>query len=714
MLARLHFVALPRPAESPLSLLKRTAEANGFPSLQTLAAHCTGMPARNPLRLMLGSAPLVETLGREVGNHEGDFLSAFYRQIPGLTSRSPVRVQGVLTPLSWLRTQTHRVCPGCAREGWLRVIHDLAFVDACPHHRCVLLSHCPRCAAALRWDAGSIARCPCGYDLASAERTEVDCTGALRVLAYLQTGASDPFRRLNTILRILHWDRIRAPEERNRVLNLATALAENRPGALPALIEESRRARPGLPARALAAPWLAARDADLRRSMEALLEQASPEYPGDCQRCDCATQALGLAEVTSLFGISAKALNTLVVAGLLEKTVNKRYRQVQYPLQSLCRFLQSLAPPPPGRDAVTTGRSLISAGSERALVVRVREIQGGCLKVIAADGRQGLRGVRVTASRRRTPGPPARCMSVTRAAARLHTYPDAVRRVIRAGLLAVVAEHRRGTTVFLNISDVDAFDRDFVFVGELARRLGVGHTTLSARLAHLGRLPVSGPAVDGALVALYRRADVDSLDRAQITAVTTFKSHAGRKKGDPERYDRRRWVRSTDAAEALGVSAQALRVLAAHGLLRASVPPGRGSDNRRYFTAASVQSARRWLNTAISWEQAARILRRSLPSLKHRFLRSSYVRPVKIGTRQWIGADEIERMRLHLEQFCTCAEADTWHQAPLKHFHNLVTTGRIQPVPSQETDGVDSVTLLRWSEVRCFTAETDRKTRPRL
>ena len=700
MLVRLHFVALPRPAESPLSLLKRTAEANGFLSLQALASHCTGMPARNLLRLLLGSAPLVETLGQEAGNREGDFLSAFYRQIPGLTSRSPVRVQGVLTPLSWLRTQTHRVCPGCAQEGWLRVIHDLAFVDACPHHRCVLLSQCPRCAAALRWDTGSIARCPCGYDLASAERPEVDCTGARRVLAYLQTADAGLFRRLSEILRILRFDRISAPEERNRVLNLATALAENRPGALPALIEESRRVRPGLPARALAAPWLAARDADLRRSMEALLEQASPEYPGDCQHCDCATQAFGLAEVTSLFGISSKALDTLVAAGLLEKTSGKRYRQVQYPLPSLCRFLQSLAPPPQGRDAATMGRSLISAGSERALVVRVREIQGGRLKVIAADGRQGLRGVRVTASRHRTPGPPAQCLSVTRAAARLHTYPDAIRRAIKAGLLSVAAEHRRGTTVFLKTADVDAFDRDFVFVGALARRLGVGRTTLSAKLAHLGRLPVSGPTVDGALVALYRRADVDSLDRPQISAVATFKSHAGRKKGDPELYDKRRWMRSTDTAEALGVSPQGLRALVVHGLLREGVPSGRNSDNRRYFTVASVKSARQWLMAAVSWEKAAQRLGRSVSSLKQRFLRSDYVRPLRIGARQWVGAADIEHMRLHLEQFCTCVEADAWHAAPLKHFNNLVATGRIQPVPLQETDGVDSVTLLRWSEVR--------------
>lgn len=144
------------------------------------------------------------------------------------------------------------------------------------------------------------------------------------------------------------------------------------------------------------------------------------------------------------------------------------------------------------------------------------------------------------------------------------------------------------------------------------------------------------------------------------------------------------------------------------GLLREGVPPGRSADNRRYFRVSSVVSAQKWFSTAVSWEQAATKLSRSASSLKSRFLRSRYIQPLKIGTRRWIGAADIERMRLHLERFCTCAEADAWHRAPLKHFNNLVATGRVQPVSPQNTEGVDSVTLLHWSEVRAMKRRSRR------
>ena len=203
-------------------------------------------------------------------------------------------------------------------------------------------------------------------------------------------------------------------------------------------------------------------------------------------------------------------------------------------------------------------------------------------------------------------------------------------------------------------------------------------------------------------MALYRRTDVDSLNFAKIAAMTAFPTRAGRKKRDSELYDKCQWVTSGTVAQTLGVSPQGLRALVAHGLLCEGVPSGRSADNRRYFTVPSVELAQKWLESALSWEQAAQKLGRSVSVLKPRFLHAGYVKPLKIGVRQWIGAADIEHVRLYLKHFCSCAEADAWHRAPLGHFNNLVATGRFQPASSQEAEGIDSMILLRWSEVRAM------------
>jgi hypothetical protein len=552
--------------------------------------------------------------------------------------------------------------------------------------------------------------------LADDEAVEVECVGARTVLGYLRAGRAEALPRLSKILRALRFGDASGPEERNHLLNRGVAIAGEEQGVLEALFEEDRCARPGLPARAVAAPWLAVEDERIVRRMKAILDKASPEYPRSCGTCDCGARGLGPQEILALLDVHPPTLAALAHAGLLERVYQGRARHASYPLVSICRFLRLLAP---GRGRTATARggsALLGETLEAACVVKLKAIRAGDLKVTEADGRKGLRDIRTTPFR----VPDAHAMppgyvGVSEAADRLGTYADALRRVIHSGLLPVAPGQRRGIMVVLRTCDVEDFDRQFIFVGTLARRMGCGRTTLSAKLAHLGLSPISGPTIDGALVALYRRADVESMDFAKIVGMTAYATRAGRKKGDGPRYDGSRWISASRAAESLGVSVQGLGKLCRRGLLREGVPPGREADNFRYFEAASVKSAQRWLASALSWEDTGRALDRSVASLKQRFLRSRYVKPVRIGARQWVGANDRERMRAHLKAFCTCAEADQWHKAPPKHFQNLVATGRIETPSLEETQGVTQPILLRWTDVRGMTPSfvtPRRKPRP--
>ena len=80
----------------------------------------------------------------------------------------------------------------------------------------------------------------------------------------------------------------------------------------------------------------------------------------------------------------------------------------------------------------------------------------------------------------------------------------------RSGLLRTVrsdALDERG--VRISREDWDAFRRDYVLGGEIAREIGQPNNThISRLLRFLGVQPLSAPDIDGAKLALFRRADI--------------------------------------------------------------------------------------------------------------------------------------------------------------------------------------------------------------
>lgn len=119
---------------------------------------------------------------------------------------------------------------------------------------------------------------------------------------------------------------------------------------------------------------------------------------------------------------------------------------------------------------------------------------------------------------------PAGTLSSGEACTLLSTYHAVVANLVDNGILKAhhKSHHRR---LLVDEESVTAFNRAFILVGALAKRLGLNSANLAEKLASLGieRAPFS------ALVTVYRREDVQDLDLAAVSSMQSYKTKVGRK-----------------------------------------------------------------------------------------------------------------------------------------------------------------------------------------
>lgn len=74
-----------------------------------------------------------------------------------------------------LTTLERRICPVCLREdGYHRRLWHLTLAASCPRHAVRLVRSCERCRGTLKWGAGDISTCACGWALRRAAEEAVD------------------------------------------------------------------------------------------------------------------------------------------------------------------------------------------------------------------------------------------------------------------------------------------------------------------------------------------------------------------------------------------------------------------------------------------------------------------------------------------------------------------------------------------------------------
>ncbi|WP_374972380.1 TniQ family protein [Spongiibacter marinus] len=90
---------------------------------------------------------------------------------------------------SWFNFKRASVCPACAEEGHLPLYHDLTAVTACAKHGMNLISTCPSCNQPVTWNRRGLSRCVCYASIDVREPAELAAVIEARLIKkWLHTG----------------------------------------------------------------------------------------------------------------------------------------------------------------------------------------------------------------------------------------------------------------------------------------------------------------------------------------------------------------------------------------------------------------------------------------------------------------------------------------------------------------------------------------------
>ncbi|WP_439253909.1 hypothetical protein [Pseudomonas monteilii] len=162
-------IPLPKPDESPISLLYRCCRNNGFRT-----------PSQLILNQRLRFSCLIHTFCK--GSKFFTFITeqnvlfepeankiadAFFE--PVLKDRETgIIYKGLFFPGKFVRPNL-ALCPSCVREGFLQNMHLFSWSNVCPQHNERYITSCPKCHAPLAWKELEDYHCPCRFDLRATE-----------------------------------------------------------------------------------------------------------------------------------------------------------------------------------------------------------------------------------------------------------------------------------------------------------------------------------------------------------------------------------------------------------------------------------------------------------------------------------------------------------------------------------------------------------------
>lgn len=641
----LNFVPRARSEESPRSLLIRTAYHNGFKSVAKMIASLKGEHNARPFDWQLNNSSISKLFASLDTNASAPL--PFYRSASPITRGAPVLINDIAIPLTLLKTKKHSICPACLAEGWQKYIQDFVILESCPYHHYSYIEQCPSCMQDLSWTECNGVLCKCGYDLRNSPKIYKFCKFANQLLLTFRNKNQKVFDSFLINLQALRYSYKTSRTEAKAIADLALDIAVSRdPVKVKAAIQRSMDEHESAPGLLFVAPWLLSDDEEIRNGANSFMPspiEGSKREPSTTQLRNFWLRRDELDAV----GINQLKLQTLSKLELITKVKVKTNTPLQYHSNNWAAVFASL----------------------------------------------GSTGTRTTATTT------ASHFDVDQAALYLDVYPEVVRRAVKTGFMAKNLKKGASGKLLIDASEVSAFLRKYVFVGPLAKQLNTPNTTLAARLAAVGILPVSGPNVDGGLVTIYDKGTLDESKISIALTAKTYSNNAGRKLHTMKPSDAH--ISSTDTAKILGIEVQRLKYLEKIGFLIQETPPQFLCENRRYFTKKSVNSTQKKLSNSITIEILTAELDISPSTFDRRFIKSGFSIPIALGKRLLISNQDAFAIRKNLQTYCSCDQADKYLKAPKGHASNLISTGRLRVVPTSESR-IHTVRLIKWAEIQAL------------
>ncbi len=349
-----------------------------------------------------------------------------------------------------------------------------------------------------------------------------------------------------------------------------------------------------------------------------------------------------MRELPEMLGTSPHNVLLLIKRGLLDGRrafADRKLAEWVVPTASVDQLLQRIAKSPRllrSSDAPLTDWNDYCQHPPAAriggFVGVVNALLAGEITAVSTLGDHRFINLQIDPRSRTSPEVNSESISVAQAAAQLNTYSDVIYRLLKTSLLtstSVVVGGKRNMVIAKG--DLEDFRQTYVIASELARAWSVNVTNLSDRLRDAGIQPVSGPKVDGGLLFVFRRSDVEKLNVSELLSKDRYTSSAGRPaKGSAPRTHSPECVTTEVAAGLLGLSVQLVSLLVRDGHLAAH-PDSRVIKNSRILYRDAVESYRQaWIDSPgrISVEAAAEKFGCTREQFYRRFVASGLVEVV--------------------------------------------------------------------------------------
>lgn len=669
---RLPVRPIPIKDESPGGLLIRAAQANGFSSVAALIfAYWPSRSGRSwitasytdPVRYQL----VVSAFGIRTSP---DNFPSFSRL--GITSESDRIYGGSTYPEKLFRADTTYYCPRCLKEqGFWRKIWMLRPYSACLKHKIQLVNGCHKCGVDLSPIRGTLLECDCGADLRNAKDTPSNVTA---IKWWIDTHQKDALKADLADALFLAISSI-GDENNNlksEIFRIEATYEWIQMKTLnPWLLEQVERRSSVLHPRIQLLSCLKSNHPSIVELAEAILLTARQrtQKPGFSKYFGTLTYA----DAQKALGFRSRRLTTLFNEKRLSPT-----RTGQIDVMHINNLLFELQTRKPAK-----GTPIPRTKSMKWAITKIRS---GAAVSAGYDPVIGLRSLQIIDQSPPIQQPFDResWLSVHQATAVLGIKDvNVIGALCRNQKIKFKDRDRENRKrLLISSSDLDRFNRRFIFSTSYAASIGDKKANMSDKLKALGLSPVSAPDIDGTPTFVFNRREVEQLDINLVKDLKSYPTNRGRK---PKKLSIKikasiTMVSFQEAADALGISLQKVFLLVREGHLervrneRAPTIPMLG----RHSLSKLIRTLEH--KDLITVKEAATRLRINKCALETKWIPAGLLTVTDLAVWRLVSIRDCNKLEKLLKTHVTASEAHIAYKKDRLNLPNLANAGRLNPI----------------------------------
>lgn len=571
MTRKLLHLPIPFDDESPGSILLRASESNGWKSPTALLLALNYKHSNQSglsLQAIFCNKERWKYVCELFGNKDNELN---YKNYPknGISERSNVDFMGISIPWVMLRLKSPAICPWCIKENnYQKSIWDFKLITACSKHKIKLVESCPNCNKALTWNRKKISICPCGFELKDCLVENIDVKGIKIIECLIKNINNDSISMVCEYSKIYKefFELVAEPVDKHLITTISVFSVTNDNYMRATLLSYLKKffLLYGLHPRTLLAPFLCSKDKRILINTQKTLICLKNKLP---LKTKIPTVNISMKFASASIGIKPHITREIFQKHLNVKKVDGRFIQKKLTIKIINDFLNSLIQ---GSSKIVEDHSFIpiSSSNEKIHVLIPKLLNGDIQYSADQIISKGLTGIKlIKRPIKNYLNDDYSYLSLKETAHLCNVQYENIRFAVACGaLVRVDSKKTKGTKIFVEKKVANEFNKLYIFSGTLALQYKCNPRTLSEKLISIGIKPFSGPKVDGGLIYLFKREDVNHLNLRKIDAIRNYPTNTGQKKKHNTSNEDNSIPYAT-AARTLNVSVQKIKSLVSRGVL---------------------------------------------------------------------------------------------------------------------------------------------------